>query len=111
VRVEELDVTGPREAARHIGRIGGERGAAGESVIRLFEFDGLSRSDGEALADAAEESGATFVPGQDGRAILMGTPVNLMMATGVAVADASADLREALDVVRDAMADQAPGGR
>jgi dihydropteroate synthase len=111
VRVEELDVTGPREAARHIGRIGGERGAAGESVIRLFEFDGLSRSDGEALADAAEESGATFVPGQDGRAILMGTPVSLMMATGVAVADASADLREALDVVRDAMADQAPGGR
>jgi dihydropteroate synthase len=109
VSVEELDVTGPREAARHIERIGGEVGAAGESVVRVFEFGGLSRSDGEALADAAAEAGATFVPG-DGRAILVGTPMTLMMTTG-GVRDASDDLQTAAEVVRNAMADEAPGGR
>jgi dihydropteroate synthase len=73
VSVEELDVTTPREAERHLDRVGvgdvaGSDAAsiAGDAVVRVFEFDGVSDADVGALAAAATDADVTVVSGEPG---------------------------------------------
>ena len=90
VAVEELDVTTPREAERHLDRIAAD-GVVGadaadatavsrDAVVRVFEITGLSDGDVGALSVAAAGAGATVVSGAaeagtDGRsALVFGTP-------------------------------------
>ena len=90
VAVEELDVTTPREAERHLDRIAAD-GVVGadaadatavsrDAVVRVFEVTGLSDGDVGALSVAATTAGATVVSGAaeagtDGRsALVFGTP-------------------------------------
>jgi dihydropteroate synthase len=85
VSVEELDVTTPREAERHLDRVGGgdvaESDAAdaatvsGDAVARVFELSGLSDADVGAVSAATSEAGVTVVSGggdaDSGRSILV----------------------------------------
>ena len=90
VAVEELDVTTPREAERHLDRIAAD-GIVGadaadatavsrDAVVQVFEVTGLSDGDVGALSVAAAGAGATVVSGAaeagtDGRsALVFGTP-------------------------------------
>ena len=93
VAVEELDVTTPREAERHLDRIGTEEAAGADAadaatisrdtVVRVFELDGLSDGDVGTLSVAAADTDATVVagaPGEggDGRSVVVfGTPRSL----------------------------------
>jgi len=63
VAVEELDVTRAAEAGRHVDRLGGDRAAAAESVVRVFELSGLGEDSLDALDRAAGAAGATLVVG------------------------------------------------
>ncbi|RLM59273.1 dihydropteroate synthase [Halobellus sp. Atlit-31R] len=65
VAVEELDVTTPREAERHLNRLGvADAGdVAADAVVRVFELRGLSDADVGALSAAAAEAGTTVVSG------------------------------------------------
>ncbi|KAB1194032.1 dihydropteroate synthase [Haloferax sp. MBLA0076] len=76
VSVEELDVTTPGDAARHLDRMGAPRDVAAESVTRVFELEGLAESDRETLAAAAADAGAVFAGGETG-GLLVGTPTAL----------------------------------
>ncbi|AFK20574.1 dihydropteroate synthase [Haloferax mediterranei ATCC 33500] len=100
VSVEELDVTTPREAARHLDRIGANRDFATESVTRVFELEGLSADDREELAAAAADAGAVLAGGDTGStgALLIGTPAALDRLEHV-VADASPALEAALETM------------
>ncbi|MBB6646149.1 dihydropteroate synthase [Halobellus ruber] len=85
VSVEELDVTTPREAERHLDRVGVDDVAgsdatdaasvSGDAVVRVFEFDGLSDADIGALAAAATDADVTVVSGagdaDGGRSVLV----------------------------------------
>ncbi|MDS0299072.1 dihydropteroate synthase [Halogeometricum sp. S1BR25-6] len=110
VSVEELDVTTPREAERHLDRLGVEAPAsvAEESVVRVFELDGLADEDVRTLAAAAGDAGATLARGTtvSGAAghdvLLLGTPRALREAATVAEGESDA-LRSALDSVRQAV--------
>ncbi|QLG62414.1 dihydropteroate synthase [Halorarum salinum] len=85
VSVEELDVTTPGEAARHVDRLGGDPDVAAESVTRVFEFDGLSPDETGALRAAAAETDAIAVVGGGGdAALLVGTPGALGRASRAA---------------------------
>ncbi|SDY27914.1 dihydropteroate synthase [Halobellus clavatus] len=66
VAVEELDVTTPREAERHLARIGAtdDERLGTEAVVRVFELGGLSDGDVGALSTAAAAAGATVVTGE-----------------------------------------------
>jgi dihydropteroate synthase len=70
--IEELDVTTPAEARRHLHRIDGVEGYAGDAVIRVFELTGLSEPDRVALTDAAGLYGVTTVDGDESM-LLLGT--------------------------------------
>ncbi|WP_117595211.1 dihydropteroate synthase [Haloprofundus halophilus] len=94
VEVEELDVTTPREAARHIERVGGDPRAAPDAVSNVFEFASLSPEQRGALVAATKESGAMLVGGESGRTLLVGTP-GALVRTSVAASGVS----EALDAV------------
>ena len=90
VDVEELDVTTPREAERHLDRIAADgvvgadaadaTAASRDAVVRVFEVTGLSDGDVGALSVAAAGAGATVVSGAaeagaGGRsALVFGTP-------------------------------------
>ena len=88
VAVEELDVTTPREAERHLERLDAGDGAATDdlgavsatTVVRTFELEGLSDADVGAVSTAAADTGVTVVPDRgapdtDGRsALVVGTP-------------------------------------
>ena len=82
VSIEELDVTTPREAERHLDRVGvaDAETVSTDSVVRVFELDSLSDADVGALSTAAAERGATVVSGatvDDGQSVLAdgnGTP-------------------------------------
>ncbi len=98
VSVEELDVTTPREAARHVERRGGDTGLGAEGVVRSFELSGLSRADLEALEAAAPEAGVTVVRASDaGEALAMGTPGSFKRLS--ARIDGADGLRAALDAI------------
>ncbi|QLG26941.1 dihydropteroate synthase [Halorarum halophilum] len=85
VSVEELDVTTPGEAARHVDRLGGEPAVAADAVTRVFEFDGLSPAETGALRAAAAETRAVAVIGADeAAALLVGTPAALERASRAA---------------------------
>ncbi|WP_224449525.1 dihydropteroate synthase [Haloprofundus salilacus] len=96
VRVEELDVTTPHEAARHIERVGGDERAAPEFVSNVFEFSSLSPEERGALVAATKESGAMLVGGDTGRALLVGTSGAITRTTTAAsgVSDAFDDVLE-----------------
>ncbi|WP_256544857.1 dihydropteroate synthase [Halobellus inordinatus] len=75
VSIEELDVTTPREAERHLDRVGvaDAEAVSTDSVVRVFELDSLSDADVGALSTAAAERGATVVSGaavDDGQSVL-----------------------------------------
>ena len=75
VGVEELDVTAPREAARHVERHGGDPALGDEGVVRSYRLTGLAPGDRAALDGAAAEAGVTVVGGREtDAALLMGTP-------------------------------------
>ncbi|MFC7201919.1 dihydropteroate synthase [Haloferax namakaokahaiae] len=76
ISVEELDVTTTGDGMRHLDRIGGPRDAAAESVRRVFELEGLSQSDRDALTAAASDAGALLAGGETG-ALLIGSPAAL----------------------------------
>ena len=85
VSVEELDVTTPGEAARHVDRLGGGPAVAADAVTRVFEFDGLSPAETGALRAAGAETDAVAVIGTDGTAaLLVGTPAALERASRAA---------------------------
>jgi len=113
VAVEELDVTTPREAERHLDRVAVDEvtgsdatdpaALSRDAVVRVFELDGLSDGDVGALSVAAADTGVTVVsgaPGEgtDGRpALVFGTPRSLAgLDAGAGGSDA---LREALNSV------------
>ena len=114
VAVEELDVTTPREAERHLERLG-DAGAADDvaaasatAVVRVFELDGLADADVGAVSGAAADAGVTVVPdGGDGpdaegrSALVFGTP-RALSALDSAV-DGSDALEDALESVRSAL--------
>ncbi|GGC42353.1 dihydropteroate synthase [Haloferax sulfurifontis] len=100
VSVEELDVTTPGEAARHLDRVGANREVAAESVTRVFELEGLGADDREALAAAAGDAGAVLAGGDTG-ALLVGTPAALARLSAL-VTDASDALEAALETVERA---------
>ncbi|WP_435182482.1 dihydropteroate synthase [Halobellus sp. EA9] len=68
VAVEELDVTAPAEARRHLDRLGAADAAdaARDAATGVFELGGLSDGDVGALSTAAARSGATVVVGDGG---------------------------------------------
>ncbi|MFA1611013.1 dihydropteroate synthase [Halobellus rubicundus] len=68
VAVEELDVTAPAEARRHLDRLGAADAAdaARDAATGVFELGGLSDGDIGALSTAAARSGATVVVGDGG---------------------------------------------
>ena len=72
VGVEELDVTTPAEAERHLARIGGETEAADGAVSRTFEVTGLDAAERERLGGAAAAAGVLLVPGEES-CLLVGT--------------------------------------
>ncbi|MCL9817830.1 dihydropteroate synthase [Natronocalculus amylovorans] len=69
--VEELDITTPREAGRHLDRIGGDETAAAQSVTRVFELEGVSSDNRPALTTAADASGVAVVTGDRSDSILV----------------------------------------
>ena len=82
VAVEELDVTTPREAERHLDRVGSGDTAgsdavavSGDTVVRVFELSGVSDADVGSLSAAASDAGVTVVSGvpgdSDGRSVLV----------------------------------------
>jgi dihydropteroate synthase len=116
--VEELDVTNAREAARHLERIGADRGetaggavdrvasgaaggAAEETTSRIFEFSGLSDDEREPLAAAAVDAGVTLVPGDSG-VLLAGSPTTLATLRSY-VGEASSEAGETSDRLADAL--------
>ena len=114
VAVEELDVTTPREAQRHLERFGGAEaaddvaGVSATAVVRVFELDGLADADVGAVSGAAGDAGVTVLPddgdGSDpeGRSVLVfGTP-RALSALDSAV-DGSDALEDALGAVRSVL--------
>jgi dihydropteroate synthase len=103
VAVEELDVTTPREATRHLERVGGDEAAAPSAVVRVFELSGLSDVGRAALDEAAESTGVTLAAGTDGT-LVMGTPRALRSFVDGATG-ATAALDDALHATLTALGD------
>ncbi len=110
VSVEELDVTTPREAERHLDRVGGVTGpdagdaasVSGDAVVRVFELEGLSEADVGSLSAAASGAGVTVVSGagSDGTgrsALVFGTP------RALAALDAGVEGSDALEAAAEAV--------
>jgi dihydropteroate synthase len=104
VGVEELDVTTPGEARRHLERVGGPADAADESVTRVYELSGLSAADRGALHASSVDSGTLFVGATEpDRGLLLGTPGGLAaldpteMGASPALTDALAEIVSSLE--------------
>ncbi|WP_254543957.1 dihydropteroate synthase [Halomarina pelagica] len=97
VGVEELDVTTPGEAARHLDRVGADPDRGDDAVTRTFEVTGLAAAERERLAALTADSTAEFVPGTDGD-LLFGSPATLRT---LAEADLDGDLLDALREVSE----------
>ena len=104
VAIEELDVTTPREAERHLERLGGagEADAAAVSaaaVVRVFELAGLSDADVGTVSAITANTDVTTVSDGGGRpdgkgrsALVFGTPEALSeLDTAVDGSDALED--------------------
>ncbi|PSQ17374.1 dihydropteroate synthase [Halobacteriales archaeon QS_8_69_26] len=91
--VEELDVTTPGEAGRHLDRVGADADPRG-AVARTFEVSGLEPAAREELASAAADGGATVADG-DGTALVFGT-VDALARTARILRDADGDHGESL---------------
>ncbi|WP_101297938.1 dihydropteroate synthase [Halegenticoccus soli] len=99
VSVEELDVTTPREGARHLERLGADEAAAAECVTRAFELSGLDAEERGALRAGAADAGATVVDAADGTGVLLfGTPRALadLASTALGVSPALDDAIESI---------------
>jgi len=70
--VEELDVTTPGEAARHLDRIGADGAYADDAALRVFELSGLDEAPRRELREAAGTYGATLA-GRGDSVLLIGT--------------------------------------
>ncbi|WP_416841179.1 dihydropteroate synthase [Haloferax sp. DFSO52] len=101
VSVEELDVTTPGEAARHLDRIGAPTDVADEFVTRVFELEGLAAAERDNLATGAADIGAIFV-GRESGGLLVGTPAALRRLPGV-IGDSSDALENALATIERAV--------
>ena len=116
VAVEELDVTTPREAERHLERLGGAGGAdeadvatvSATAVVRVFELAGLSDADIGAVSAVAANTDVTVVsgggrqPDGEGRsALVFGTPQALSELDRAV--DGSDALEDALASIRLAL--------
>ena len=98
VRVEQLDVTTPGEAARNLDRLGADTAPAGASVVGVFELSGLSVAERDALL-AADARGVEVAAGVDGAgALVMGTPDGLSRLERTA-----RDVSTALDAALEAL--------
>ncbi|MFW5977858.1 MAG: dihydropteroate synthase [Halohasta sp.] len=78
ISVEELDVTTPREARRHLDRFDAEEGTtevvADRSVARVFELSGIDAETQQRLLEACESAGVGCVSRpSDGRLVVVGT--------------------------------------
>ncbi|MFC4551509.1 MULTISPECIES: dihydropteroate synthase [Halorussus] len=97
--VEELDVTTPREAARHLDRIDAaaadrERDAlAARTTTRTFELSGLTAAERDALAAAAADAAVVFAAGRDA-ALLSGSPAALARLRDVVAGGSKAESGE-----------------
>jgi dihydropteroate synthase len=93
VDLEELDVQAVAEAERHAERIGADPGSVAGAALRVFELAGLTSAECDAVATAASETNATFVPGTAGeQALLFGAEPAL-----AAVADGAVGVSPGLD--------------
>ena len=92
VSVEELDVTTTDEARRHVERVGGDAGVAGDAVTRVVEFAGLSPEGLGALRAGVREADARVVADGGATALLIVTPA----AVG-RVAEAASGVSASLD--------------
>ena len=116
VAVEELDVTTPREAERHLGRLAGAGDAeeadvaavSAAAVVRVFELEGLSDADIGAVSAGAADTGVTVVSdsggtsaGEGRSALVFGTPEALSELD--AAVDGSDALKDALGSVRSVL--------
>ncbi|PSP75438.1 dihydropteroate synthase [Halobacteriales archaeon QS_1_68_20] len=97
VRVEELDVTTPGEADRHLERVGADRSLPPETTTRVYDVSGLSEAQRGRLADAAGDVGATLAAGTSG-ALLFGTE-GALDRLAAKLADASGGLAAVREVV------------
>jgi len=86
VAVEELDITTPREAKRHLDRLGAGDEAeqlADRSVVRVFELRGLDSDTQRELTTAASEAGVNCVSRtSDGTMVVAGTKSEFDRLTG-----------------------------
>jgi len=78
IGVQELDVTTPREARRHLDRFDGDgidtTAVADRSVTRVFELSGVDSGTRKRLAEACETVGVDCVSQpSDDRVVLVGT--------------------------------------
>ncbi|MFO7832686.1 MAG: dihydropteroate synthase [Halohasta sp.] len=77
IAVEELDVTTPQEARRHLDRLGAtedSEAVVDRSVTRVFELSGMDASDRDRLAAASEAAGVDCVSrASDSPVVLVGT--------------------------------------
>ena len=113
IELEELDVTQPAEAQRHLDRLGADTTAAESAGVGVFEFGGLaaeeigalraaaSTTPGTAVASPASDSSNT-TPDESLSGLLIGPPTGLRAfaaeATGV-----TDTLDEALAVVETSL--------
>jgi dihydropteroate synthase len=94
--VEELDVTEPREARRHLDRLGADAAGAAGAATRVLEVSGLGEAATARLAALAATHGAAFLPGE-GAGLLVGTPAQLRAVARAE--DATPELAPVLDAV------------
>ncbi|MGM0718419.1 MAG: dihydropteroate synthase, partial [Halobacteriota archaeon] len=74
ISVEELDITTPREAHRHLDRLGGDNTLADRSLTRVFELSGVDTDTYNRLSAASETVSNTYVSRMsDGIVLMSGT--------------------------------------
>ena len=74
VSLEELDITTPREARRHLDRLGGDTTLADNSVTRVFELSGVDTETYTRLSAASDTVRNTYVSRMaDGIMVAAGT--------------------------------------
>ena len=77
VAIEELDVTTPGEARRHLDRLGGDEATEAvvdRSVTRVFELSGVGATARDQLVEASEAAGVDCVSrSSDSPVVLVGT--------------------------------------
>jgi len=108
VAVEELDVTAPAEAERHLDRLGAADDVGAAAATYVFEFDGLDAAEAGALRAATVGTAAEVALGDPRgtrestrRGLLVGSPAALS-AVETDAAGMSSDLDRAFEVVSDA---------